>query len=89
MKMKTLNRTIRRSSGEKIFDIFNVCFMVLMMIICIYPFWYVICASFSKASLLMGHPGILFRPWDSQRRLIGKFSLIPEYGLDMLILYFM
>ena len=62
MKMKTLNRTIRRSSGEKIFDIFNVCFMVLMMIICIYPFWYVICASFSKASLLMGHPGILFRP---------------------------
>lgn len=60
--MKTLNRTIRRSSGEKIFDIFNVCFMVLMMIICIYPFWYVICASFSKASLLMGHPGILFRP---------------------------
>ena len=34
-------------------DVFNICFMILLMIICIYPFWYVICASFSKASLLM------------------------------------
>lgn len=62
MKTKTIHRTIRRSAGEKIFDVFNICFMILLMIICIYPFWYVICASFSKASLLMGHPGILFKP---------------------------
>lgn len=62
MKTKTMHRTIRRSAGEKIFDVFNICFMILLMIICIYPFWYVICASFSKASLLMGHPGILFKP---------------------------
>ena len=62
MKTKTIHRTIRRSAGEKIFDVFNICFMILLMIICIYPFWYGICASFSKASLLMGQPGILFKP---------------------------
>ena len=38
MKTKTIHRTIRRSAGEKIFDVFNICFMILLMIICIYPF---------------------------------------------------
>lgn len=60
--MKAIHRKIKRSTGDHIFDFVNVCFMVLLMIICIYPFWYVICASFSRASLLMGHPGILFKP---------------------------
>lgn len=32
------------------------------MLICIYPFWYVICASFSDANLLMGATGAILKP---------------------------
>ena len=32
------------------------------MIACIYPFWYVICASFSKSTLLMGNQSALLLP---------------------------
>ncbi len=48
--------------GEKIFNIFNMAIMVFMMIVCLYPFWYVVCASFSEASLLLGHTGGLLTP---------------------------
>ena len=48
-------------------DVFNICFLILLMIIYIYLFWYVICTSFSKASLLMGHPGILFNRWQADQ----------------------
>lgn len=33
---------IRRSRGEKIFDIFNVVFMITMAFVMIYPFWYIL-----------------------------------------------
>jgi len=32
------------------------------MIVCLYPFWYVVCASFSKATLFVSHTGMLFKP---------------------------
>ncbi len=52
---------IKQSLGDQIFDIFNVIVLGLLVIVCIYPFWYVICASFSKSSLFMSHSGILFK----------------------------
>lgn len=36
------------SIGEKIFNIFNIIIMALMIIICLYPFWYCITCSLSK-----------------------------------------
>ncbi len=36
------------SIGEKIFNIFNIIVMALMIIICLYPFWYCITCSLSK-----------------------------------------
>lgn len=53
---------VRISTGERIFNIFNVIFMAICMIICVYPFWYVICASFSRSTLLIGHSGMLWTP---------------------------
>ncbi len=34
--------------GEKIFNIFNILVMALMIIICLYPFWYCVTCSLSK-----------------------------------------
>ena len=53
---------VKHSRGENIFNVCNIIFMVLFMIACLYPFWYVICASFSRSMLLMGNRHALLLP---------------------------
>ena len=36
--------------------------MILLMLACLYPFWYVVMASFSRPTLIMGHRGGLLFP---------------------------
>jgi len=50
----------KRKIGENIFDKFNVCFMVTLMIITVYPLLYVLFASFSEPSQLISHTGLLW-----------------------------
>lgn len=54
--------TVKRSAGEKVFSIINVVIMILLMIICLYPFLYVLFASFSDPYNLMRHQGLLLKP---------------------------
>ena len=37
-----------KSLGSKIFDALNVVFLVIVMLICIMPVWYVLCVSLSS-----------------------------------------
>ena len=53
---------MRLSSGEKIFNVFNMLFMVGLTFITFYPFAYVVFASFSDAAMLMRARGLLLRP---------------------------
>lgn len=53
---------MRESSSERVFDILNSLFMLFLAFITIYPFWYVICGSFSDGNALMKHTGVLFWP---------------------------
>ena len=53
---------VKISRGERIFGIFNVIILSLFTIACLYPFWYVIVASFSESNLLMSHPEALILP---------------------------
>ena len=53
---------VKISRGERIFGVFNVIILTLFSVACIYPFWYVIVASFSEASLLMSHPEAIMVP---------------------------
>lgn len=52
----------RKSSGEVIFDIFNVLFMVFLSGVFLYPFLFVIFASFSEPVELVKHHGFLLKP---------------------------
>lgn len=56
------NMAIKKSIPEKIFGIFNTLFMILIMIIMLYPVWYCIVCSISRPSLLMSHRGLLLLP---------------------------
>ncbi len=53
---------IKRSIGEKVFDAVNIIFILLMIILSLYPFYYVIICSLSNSALLMSAKGILLWP---------------------------
>lgn len=53
---------IKRSKGEKIFNVFNIIFMIAMMIITIYPLLHVVFASVSDSNELLAHRGLLLKP---------------------------
>jgi len=52
----------RKTTGEKIFSVFNLVFMVVVILVTLYPIYHVLMASFSDATELMAHRGLLLRP---------------------------
>ncbi len=61
MKKKTTTK-IKRSKAEIAFQIFAYILITFLALICLYPFWYSVCASFSDALTLNAHIGLLFKP---------------------------
>ena len=53
---------IKISKSEKMFNCFNIAFMLIMMFIMFYPIWHVLCASFSNPRQLSAHSGLLLWP---------------------------
>lgn len=53
---------IKRSTGERIFEVLNISVMLVIILIMIYPLLYVIFASLSDANGLLAQKGILLRP---------------------------
>ncbi len=53
---------VKLSRGERIFGVFNIIFLSLFTLACVYPFWYVIVASFSESDLLIAHNEALLLP---------------------------
>lgn len=52
----------RKTLGDAVFDILNYTILSILAIICIYPFAYIIFASFSLPDRLMAHTGLLLKP---------------------------
>ncbi len=52
----------KRSLGERIFDLANTLLLSLLIVITLYPLWYVLVASFSEPAPLMQYRGVLLRP---------------------------
>ena len=53
---------MRRPLSERIFNVFNVIILTLLALITFYPFWQVVCGSFSDGVMLMQHRGLLLFP---------------------------
>ncbi|WP_314796974.1 carbohydrate ABC transporter permease [Paenibacillus roseipurpureus] len=51
-----------RSVAEKVFDIVNICILIVIMIAASYPLLYIIFSSLSVPSQLAGYNNILYRP---------------------------
>ena len=53
---------INRTKGEKVFDAINVFLIFVLIIVTLYPFYYVIVASFSEPAELFRSPGAILWP---------------------------
>jgi len=53
---------VKRSYGDKIFDIINVGLMLFVVVITVYPMLYVLFASISEPMQLMSHTGLILKP---------------------------
>jgi putative aldouronate transport system permease protein len=62
MKKGSAHNSIHPSAWESVFDGFNHLFMVVLMVIMVYPFMYVVFGSLSLPGELMRHSGLLLRP---------------------------
>lgn len=60
--LKPEKNRIKRSAGETLFDIFNITFILLLVVITVYPLLYTVFASFSDARALLKHEGALLYP---------------------------
>lgn len=87
-----IKNTIKTTKGERIFNVFNILFMCVMMFVMFYPMWHVLCASFSNARDLSSHTGILLWPKGyslSAYKLMMKNPMILKgYGNTLFILVF-
>ena len=52
IQKKRKNR-IRRTFGSHLFDVINVTFMFIFLLITLYPFWYVVIVSFSDGKAVL------------------------------------
>ena len=52
----------KKSNGEKVFSVCNVLIMLLIIVITLYPMYYVLVCSLSKGSNLVGTRGIILWP---------------------------
>lgn len=46
------NKIHKETFGERVFDIFNVIFLLFLSLCMIYPLWHIICALFSNPSVV-------------------------------------
>lgn len=52
----------RKSVGERIFDVLNIIFMLVVIVVTIYPMYYVLVCSLSEGSKLIGARGLIIWP---------------------------
>ncbi|OCT15471.1 sugar ABC transporter permease [Paenibacillus pectinilyticus] len=79
----------RATTSQKSFDVLNMLFMVILMVITIYPLVYVAFASLSDASRLMAHQGVLWRPLgfslDAYTNLFRNPMILKGYGNTLFV----
>ncbi len=77
-RKKAPSGRIKASPGERIFDGCNALFMLLVIFLTLYPFYYLVCASFSQNYLLEANPGVMLLPRGFN---LGAYRLTFQYPL--------
>lgn len=74
---------MRLSTGEKVFNAANILIMLLVVLVCLYPIYYVFVASISVPSRIAAHSGVLYGPLgftlEAYKRVLQNPSVINSY----------
>lgn len=74
---------IKKTIGERIFDVFNHIFLLCLALVCLYPLWHVCMASFTDGNALMSHTGVLLWPikfsLDAYKRVFSNPLIFSGY----------
>ncbi len=80
---------IKESGALKAFNVLNIIIMLGIIVVTLYPFWYVICASFSDPDKLVAHTGLLLKPdgftLDAYARVFKTPMIIKGYANTLFI----
>ena len=81
---------IKATKGERIFQVCNYIFLTLLALICLYPLWHVIMASFSDSNALLAQEGLLLWPMeftvDSYKRVFSNPNVLTGYKATLKLL---
>lgn len=81
---------IKKAKGEIVFNICNYIFLSFLIIICLYPIYYVVVASLSNSNLLMQHSGILLKPLgfslEAYKKVLGNPMISVGYMNTLFLL---
>lgn len=79
----------KNTLGGRVFNIFNMLFLTFMVLVCVYPFYYVITCSLSDSNLLMGNRGMMLLPkgfsFASYKAVMGNPNILSGYRVTLLV----
>ena len=81
-----------RSTGYRIFTIFNYILLTALAVVCLYPFYYVVVASVSNPDALVKHHGLLLTPLkemtlDGYRMVFSNKLVLSGYANTLFVLF--
>jgi len=81
---------IKATKGERIFQVCNYIFLSLLAVVCLYPLWHVVMASFSDSNALLAQEGLLLWPMeftlDSYKRVFSNPNVLTGYKATLKLL---
>lgn len=81
---------MKMTTDEKVFSVINTVFMLFIIFITLYPFWYVIMASFSDNSAVLTNQGLMFWPQgfnlNSYAKVLKNNMIYTGYSNTLIIL---
>ena len=81
---KRINNKIKRTLAEEIFNVFNIILLTILSFVTLYPFLYVIFASFSNPAEFLKNSGLLLKPagfsLEAYKRVLAKPEIITGYA---------
>lgn len=81
---------IKESPSRKAFNVFNIIFMLCMIVITLYPLLYVVFASMSDSNELMKHSGLLLKPvgfsWAAYKAVFKNPNILQGYKNTIIVL---
>lgn len=84
-----MDNKIKTSTGEKIFQVINYILLSFVILVTIYPVFYVVVASLSDGDLLLANSGMLWRPLgfslDAYVKVFQNDRIISGYGVTLLV----